>query len=166
MDGIPERRPPKDQATAWATPRRAGTIHRHLKLGATTRVPLLRVQDRGDPVAQVAGLGQLLHTQEHRTPIEQHLPTFSSSLEMERTKWVVQSPRLWMVDNESAQLAQYAANLPWVTLRRQSPPILTGTLRLQLVGYLVEESAETLSNACIVSCCLAKHSVTTTDERF
>ena len=94
MDGIPERRPPKDQATAWATPRRAGSIHWRLKLGAPTRVPLLRVQDRGDPVAQVAGLGQLLHTQEHRTPIEQHLPTFSSSLDMKRTKWVVQSPRL------------------------------------------------------------------------
>ena len=134
MDGIPERRPPKDWATAWATPRRAGSIHRRLKLGAATRVPLLRVQDRRDPVAKVAGLGQLSYTQEHRTPIEQHLPTFSSSLEMERTTWVVQSPRLWMVDNESAQLPQYAANLPRVALRRQSPPILNGRLPLQLVG--------------------------------
>ena len=55
-----------------------------------------------------------------------------------------------MVDNESAQLAQYAANFPRVALRRQSPPVLNGTLPLQLVGHLVEERAETLPNACVV----------------
>ena len=55
-----------------------------------------------------------------------------------------------MVDNESAQLAQYAANLPRVALRSQSPPVLNGGLPLQLVGYLVGESAETLPNACTV----------------
>ena len=43
-----------------------------------------------------------------------------------------------------------AANLPRVALRSQSPPTLSGRLPLQLVGYLVEERAETLPNACIV----------------
>ena len=42
--------------------------------------------------------------------------------------------RLWMADHESSQLAQYAANLPRVALRRPSPTMLNGSPRRQGLG--------------------------------
>ena len=72
-----------------------------------------------------------------KTTVEQHLPAFSNSLEMEGTMWVVQGRdqflchdrvATWMADNESPQLAQYAASLPRVALRRPNPPMLKGRL--------------------------------------